>query len=466
MWPSARGKHKAFIDPIATLPNELLVAIFAETIRHAYDAPVRISHVCSHWRRLALCTPALWTIVPLVLSKPVQAVQERIRRSGQRLLEIHGAFGQDDDSIKIPIPTIEELLDVVITHSHRWRLLHITVMEEEDANIVLDKLKPIGVPRLVSFILKMDETMCFQLGHDQDEPIELFSGGAPKLTSLHLANVRPGLFCIPSATLTSYTLFTCANGVEFDVVNLADVLGNMPALSRVVFQGDMCLISSDPELDQDQDDNTPSPPLKLQALRFLEIEGNIGCTAGDMCKLLAAVCAVAPGIQDLVFTTSRPLDSFQSDRHSAWQNLFEKHLPRAPFPAVRSLVLHYPITTSSASAIFNGSPHLEYLSLSCLNDQTVIRSLIEATRMISSDSQSSKMPSASLKTLVLDDWSSDYSLLFELLRVRKQEGVPLDKVIICSPDSEFFDTFPVGLRNNLEKLVTLELGTSRPPVYG
>lgn len=80
------------LTPVGQLSPELLIMFFslyiaANTYEHHYEwcAWIRVTHVCRHWRMVALESPGLWTHI--VARKPA-AVGEFLRRSGSAPLHI------------------------------------------------------------------------------------------------------------------------------------------------------------------------------------------------------------------------------------------------------------------------------------------------------------------------------------------------------------------------------------------
>ncbi|KAJ7637877.1 hypothetical protein DFH06DRAFT_1302467 [Mycena polygramma] len=60
-WMTAAALH-SIIAPVHTLPVELLATVFLLTLsrKSTVKDAFRVSHVCSHWRRVAECTLQLW----------------------------------------------------------------------------------------------------------------------------------------------------------------------------------------------------------------------------------------------------------------------------------------------------------------------------------------------------------------------------------------------------------------------
>lgn len=67
--------------PIHNLPIELLTEIFQLASFDAPPVPVLLSHVCSHWRAVALSLPSLWRVLILSKSKPTQKAKAWLQRS-------------------------------------------------------------------------------------------------------------------------------------------------------------------------------------------------------------------------------------------------------------------------------------------------------------------------------------------------------------------------------------------------
>lgn len=60
---------RAYISPIRRLPTDLLREVFMKNFEDYPCCAWVLAAVCTMWRRLALCTPRLWTKVSLIASK-------------------------------------------------------------------------------------------------------------------------------------------------------------------------------------------------------------------------------------------------------------------------------------------------------------------------------------------------------------------------------------------------------------
>ncbi|KZT21857.1 hypothetical protein NEOLEDRAFT_723883 [Neolentinus lepideus HHB14362 ss-1] len=115
--------------PIASLPDDLLIEIFAlypyaeDQSRSKFDPLIptpyhwlRYTHVCHHWRHVALQTPILWT--DIVLINQNECIKEMLIRSGQAPVEVSSAPGR-----LAPM----DMLKICLDELHRVQSLNIRV---------------------------------------------------------------------------------------------------------------------------------------------------------------------------------------------------------------------------------------------------------------------------------------------------------------------------------------------------
>ncbi|GJE93829.1 hypothetical protein PsYK624_099930 [Phanerochaete sordida] len=89
----------------------------------SYDLWLRNTHVCNHWRRLALSDPSLWTqLRPHTLAR----TEAFLQRSQQMPLSVTWAMEEKDN-------TITEILRLVLEHSSRIRSLRIHYLRTGDS---------------------------------------------------------------------------------------------------------------------------------------------------------------------------------------------------------------------------------------------------------------------------------------------------------------------------------------------
>ena len=138
MAPSPPEHH----SPIARMPAEILTRIFDihvhDTLQRFDKSPsqstlacardcspyswIRISHVCQHWRSLALSTPLLWSTI--IVTRQTECMQAMLERSQHVPLHIR-AIGPGACYISRPVPL--KSLRLVLTAMHRVRTLDLAI---------------------------------------------------------------------------------------------------------------------------------------------------------------------------------------------------------------------------------------------------------------------------------------------------------------------------------------------------
>jgi hypothetical protein len=118
------------LSPVRRLPSELLGEIFRYCLPQNYDeksahkAVMLPSHVCKHWRDVALSTPTLWTNIVLrvtdeTFESRVALVTAWFSRSGDLPL----SFTLDVDGRENVLPILAFLLQ----YCHRWQHIKLSV---------------------------------------------------------------------------------------------------------------------------------------------------------------------------------------------------------------------------------------------------------------------------------------------------------------------------------------------------
>ncbi|KAF5319288.1 hypothetical protein D9619_008690 [Psilocybe cf. subviscida] len=121
--------------PISSLPPEILQEIFIAcldlddekqaTQHKGVPMPLRLGHVCSLWRMIALKFPTLWATVNCHVSHPrdssivAELIFDWISRSQGRPLTIHISF--DDERIWATPDAPTDIIDTLVLFSERWK---------------------------------------------------------------------------------------------------------------------------------------------------------------------------------------------------------------------------------------------------------------------------------------------------------------------------------------------------------
>lgn len=117
---------------VENLPNEVLSEILYWCTPTSADqddlsprAAIRLSHVCKHWRRVALDSPRLWTYtrIPIVnqrLERALDLTRLYLTRSKMRPVFLDFDFVEDFSYYKPVLPLFERIVDVARSIRPEW----------------------------------------------------------------------------------------------------------------------------------------------------------------------------------------------------------------------------------------------------------------------------------------------------------------------------------------------------------
>ncbi|RDB16627.1 hypothetical protein Hypma_002840 [Hypsizygus marmoreus] len=160
---------------VSRLPPEILSAIFELNILCPGELNmdlVRASHVCSHWRSVALSSPGLWSRIPLTHQR---WSQEMLARSKCWPLTIEGSLNSlDQTALYHVLGHLSRIRRVSLCEPLPPRPLFSIRIEDASPSFTL------RAPTLESFVLHTASTLRL--------PDNLFGRDAPRLRHLDLAN--------------------------------------------------------------------------------------------------------------------------------------------------------------------------------------------------------------------------------------------------------------------------------------
>ncbi|KAI0290882.1 hypothetical protein BC826DRAFT_517418 [Russula brevipes] len=218
------------LAPISVLPPEVLSRIFhlvpsAEPSWYELQSLrwISITHVCRHWRQVALDDSSLWARIS-GYQMDTAWVPEALARARNAPLTI--------DLLGSPNPETLAMFLEHFAHTREFRLRDL-VAHHLDDNVW--KLCNLDAPALEHF----------ELGFKADSPVTFletpfFNGMAPKLRTFFLSRVRVPWSFIPRGQLTQLTIThfderTVANGPSLgDSKSLIDLLINCPVLETLI----------------------------------------------------------------------------------------------------------------------------------------------------------------------------------------------------------------------------------------
>ncbi|KAG0694431.1 hypothetical protein DFH29DRAFT_1083837 [Suillus ampliporus] len=168
---------------ISSLPSDILVTIFTsimeeETFNRYTNPPRRccaptsmiVTHVCRHWRQVALECPTLWAYINCASSRWVPIMLERSKKAA--LVVTYSA----PDSL-------EQSMEQVLSQLPRIKVLQLCSFQR-DVNRVLDCLSSQPAPLLQIF--KFSVTKIFRRRMFGPISEDIFQGRAPQLRSVEL----------------------------------------------------------------------------------------------------------------------------------------------------------------------------------------------------------------------------------------------------------------------------------------
>ncbi|KAJ7655823.1 hypothetical protein DFH06DRAFT_483982 [Mycena polygramma] len=190
----AQARLDAYKYPVLTLANEIVSEVFAHFLP-SYPSfppltgilsPTTLTHICRHWREVAVATPRIWRAISVSRETPVAlrlfTCEIWLKRSRNSPLSI----AIDRDCLT------SEILSVIIPHRARWEHIEFSLSPSDLPTIVGP------MPLLQHLDLSVDEEVSLL--------VELFS--VPKLRSVVLTKYGTPNITLPWAQLTVLTLDT------------------------------------------------------------------------------------------------------------------------------------------------------------------------------------------------------------------------------------------------------------------
>ncbi|KAI0044412.1 hypothetical protein FA95DRAFT_1562279 [Auriscalpium vulgare] len=139
--------------PALRLPVELLSRVFLLGFDNGIDPrypfkrrpleptttfEVLVSHVCHHWRSVALHTPCLWTSIRLRKGSHITRAKTFLKRSQSVLLDVFLEIVAPHDHISghtLSLAELDDAFDTITPHSSRWSsfIVRVNDMESKEA---------------------------------------------------------------------------------------------------------------------------------------------------------------------------------------------------------------------------------------------------------------------------------------------------------------------------------------------
>ena len=201
------GRCQQSMAAIHTLPIEILSRIFllGQPAGEYPEFPpigpppfeVLVSHVCQHWRQVALRTPHLWTTIHLRTVPHIDRAKQYLRRSGRLPLDILVDTCDIEEHIKDFLLFRDEFMPVfsILTpYIDRWRSMQIKVRDRQCKLGARQVLSTCGPARNLEFLQlwhvetwETAERLFTQIG---PPPVVVFNKSLPSLKHIKLIGVN------------------------------------------------------------------------------------------------------------------------------------------------------------------------------------------------------------------------------------------------------------------------------------
>ena len=206
------------------LPTELLVKIFhharPDTIHDAYNEkyhyPVPLSHVCRHWRSVALDAPPLWASVR-ILEYHTEETREaaRIYLERSKTCPIFLTWFTEPDHFHTDVPGVIE--NLIIPGVERWQRITLIAGSKTVPDALLAAIAPLDFP-----ILQDIEISCVPFA-EPFSPKPALCHNAPLLRRCRFRDI-PSLPPFPSNLAVLDCVFLAFGSKEFDLNPLLEFL--------------------------------------------------------------------------------------------------------------------------------------------------------------------------------------------------------------------------------------------------
>ncbi|KAG1905305.1 uncharacterized protein F5891DRAFT_683982 [Suillus fuscotomentosus] len=436
---------------VSRIPSDVLSMIFEECrqlnpqwsgilfLLHQSPVEVRLSHVSSHWREVALTSPSLWSSIHYPFSHKEDSLMEYLKRSDGSLLDVYiGPWRQH--------PQIEHVLtNIILPHLPRFRQLVLDAVSREALASLLATFRNVSAPALTRLRVMCRGPM------STAGPIasaKLFTKGAPLLSDVRLDSVAVILPKTEAKTLH----FCPPPGPPFPLTRekLFRAMSAFPFLRRLH-------VKSAIELNN----VAPIPPILLPSLRELVVHGLAVSTGIRIFDVISTPNIESLYLVDMNCSAISAIHRFMTQSYpDAFQSLQVLRYIKCEFS--EDMDIHFLRATPGVSQLLVPVDKTNYL----------IRMLVNSDKQAAIHGCPPLWPE--LRTVTLhtheycaqvvgaggvpdDEPSPTMNLLQELVTGRKVLGRPLSKLSFKGPNAgPFSNEFHWGL-NRAKEFISTEV---------
>lgn len=437
---------------VSRIPSDVLSMIFEECrhlnpqwsgvlfVLRQSPIEVRLSHVSSHWREVALTSPSLWSSIHYPFAHKEGSLIEYLKRSDRSLLDVYIGPWREH-------PQIEHVLtNIILPHLPRFRQLVLDAVSRETLASLLATFRNVSAPALTRLRVMCRGPM------STAGPIasaKLFTKGAPLLSDVRLDSVAVILPKTQANTLHFYS--PPGPPLPLSREKLFRAVSAFPSLRRLHVKSAIELNSA-----------TLVPPICLPLLSELVVHGLAVSTGIRMFDVIST-----PNIESLY------LVDMNCSAISAIHRFMTQSYPKA-FQSLRTLrYIRCEFSEDVDIHFLRATPDISELLIPVDKTNYLIRMLVNSDKQAAIHGCAPLWPK--LRTVTLhtpgyycaqvagaggvpdDEPSPTMNLLQELVTGRKMLGRPLSKLCFKGPNAgPFANEFHWGL-NRVKEFVPIEV---------
>ncbi|KAF5324843.1 hypothetical protein D9611_004076 [Ephemerocybe angulata] len=298
-------------SPIAALPIEILSLVFHEVqrTRRATGKPmiphveITLSHVCRHWRAVALSLPSMWCVFQHSYAPwygPVRPTRERLavylERSGDHPFDFWIDFKTNEPVYQW---LLFPLLEIALPHLHRFRVLHLLSNANHSLKEFAEQLAGASVPLLEICAICPDNnrTHEFKMASLVANKANIFRSGAPSLKYLRIDETSMCGFLPPLNAIVHLRIEVRRTALPTLIPNTAfDAIVSLPNLETLSHSSELFEL-------QEYSGSVPKEPIRANKLKHFR-------SANILITIYALSHVVAPSLESI---TINGVDSVNED---------------------------------------------------------------------------------------------------------------------------------------------------------
>jgi len=416
------GAGDVIPQTILSIPPEILSLIFqcgknmtdeipfsssiGEQERRTYAFEIVVSQTCSHFRKVTLTTPRLWSSIYVDATRRIDHVAQDVARSGVCWLDIRIDLGVQDPQMNDQ--NLEAMLDLLTPHSRRWRSLSIAYSRECVNFPVVGRLCNSAAPGLQQLSITVDDidrADATMLNANINSP-HIFKDGTPKLAFVRLRGMALSFYRPQLSRVATLHLDHTRKSLLLSYSTFYDIVTCSPFLENLSLHGDIIAPSSWPG---------GTRQILLPNLRSLRICGEAGHIYPGMLLGIQAFKLESLTLKDM---KNPDLDPLWNTADASWY----ARLARLTF-------IDFDLSIPKYESVFQFFQNITTISAlqSSVSESPLISLLLEG-RLGGPNGQ--YIPWPKLETLVLsyDTYGSDEDSIQRVVETRRQQGCPLSRI--------------------------------------